>query len=188
MLSSVAFDDVARALAAGGSTVHAAEAHGCLCGSLCVRRTYSLAEWLDEVLPRDGAGSADETDGQPLAILHAETAAALAAPDMEFRPLLPDDEQELAARVAALGAWCQGFLYGFGAAGTVARTPLSEGVAEVLSDLANISHAGAVGSASDEAEEDAYAELVEFLRAGVQLVHDELAGLRGSQPLSQASH
>jgi len=188
MLSSVAFDDVARALAAGGSTVHAAEVHGCLCGSLCARRTYSLHEWFDEILPGTEAGLADEAGDGPLAALHEETVGALAAPDMEFQPLLPDDEWELPARVEALGAWCQGFLYGFGAAGTVARTPLPEAVAEVLSDLANISHAGAVGSASDEVEEEAYAELVEFLRAGVQLIHDELAGLRLSQPLSQTSH
>ena len=188
MLSSVAFDDVARALAAGGSTVHAAEAHGCLCGSLCARRTYSLDEWFDEILPGDGAGESGEGDGGPLAALHSETAGALAAPDMEFQPLLPDDERELPVRVESLGAWCQGFLYGFGAAGTVARTPLPEAVAEVLSDLANISHAGAVGSASDEVEEEAYAELVEFVRVGVQLIHDELAGLRLGQPLSRTNH
>jgi uncharacterized protein YgfB (UPF0149 family) len=107
---------------------------------------------------------------------------------MEFRPLLPDDERELPARVEALGAWCQGFLYGFGAAGTVAGTPLPETVTEVLSDLANISQAGAVGSASDEVEEEAYAELVEFLRAGVQLIYAELAGLRPRQPLSRTNH
>ena len=188
MLASVAFDDVAQVLAAGGSTVHAAEAHGCLCGSVCARRTYSLGEWLDEILPGAEPGLADEAGGGPLATLHEETVCALAAPDMEFEPLLPDDERDLPTRVEALGVWCQGFLYGFGAAGTVAHAALPEAVTEVLSDLANISHAGAVGSASDEVEEDAYVELVEFLRAGVQLVHDELAALRLGQPRSRTNH
>ncbi|MDH5226971.1 MAG: YecA family protein, partial [Gammaproteobacteria bacterium] len=51
MPAPIAFDDVAQALAARGSTVHAAEAHGCLCGALCARRVYLPAEWLEELLP-----------------------------------------------------------------------------------------------------------------------------------------
>lgn len=185
MLSSVAFDDVARALAAGGSTVHAAEAHGCLCGALCARRTYSLAEWLDEIQPANDA--IDAGDGGALSGLHESTARFLAAPDMEFQLLLPDDDVDLATRVEALGAWCQGFLYGFGASGTAAKVALPEEVAEVLVDFARISHAGEVGSESGDVEEDAYAELVEYLRAAVQLVHDDLAGLRAGQPPQQPS-
>jgi uncharacterized protein YgfB (UPF0149 family) len=107
---------------------------------------------------------------------------------MEFEPLLPDDETDLAARVESLGAWCQGFLYGFGTAGTAAHAKLPATVSEVLADLAQVSHVGAPGGESPEAEESAYAELVEFLRAAVQLVYDELAGLRQGQPVSQSGH
>jgi uncharacterized protein len=177
------FDDVAAALATAGSTVHAAEAHGCLCGAICVRRDYALAEWLDEVLP-DGA----RADSTVLEALKARSAAVLAGDEMLFQPLLPDDEQALADRVEALGAWCQGFLYGFGAAGTAGHARLPEGVNEVLADLAQISQAGVVGAESDEVEEDAYLELVEFLRAAVQLVYDELAALRASQPSPRSDH
>jgi uncharacterized protein YgfB (UPF0149 family) len=51
-----------------------------------------------------------------------------------------------------------------------------------------MSHAGAVGSEELEVEEEAYAELVEFLRVGVQLVFDELAALRAGQPAQRADH
>jgi uncharacterized protein YgfB (UPF0149 family) len=177
------FDDVARALAAAGSVLQAAEAHGCLCGGACVRRDYRLAEWLDEIFLDGGAGADDV-----LETLRANTIAALVGGQMEFQPLLPDDGQPLEARVEALGAWCQGFLYGFGAAGTVGHARLPEGVDEVLADLAQISQAGIVGAESDEVEEDAYVELVEFLRAAVQLVYDELAALRASQPSPRSDH
>ena len=177
------FDDVARALAAAGSTVHAAEAHGCLCGAACVRRDYGLAEWLDEILP-DGTARDDDV----LEALRADTTSALAGGQMEFEPLLPDDERELTARVEALGAWCNGFLYGFGSAGTVGAARLPDDVAEVLGDLAQFSQAGAVGTESPDAEEDAYIELVEFVRAAVQLVYDELAALRASQPSPGTGH
>jgi hypothetical protein len=183
MIEPVAFDDVARALAAASSTVHAAEAHGCLSGALCVRREYGFGEWLDEILP-------DEVTREEgtLRDLHAASVAVLAEGDMDFRPLLPDDEQPLEMRVEALGAWCQGFLYGFGSAGTANRAALPEDVSEFLGDLAQIARAGEVGVEALDVEEEAYAELVEFLRVGVQLVYDELAALRAGQPSPRIEH
>lgn len=185
MHSSVAFADVAGALASAASAVHAAEAHGCLCGALCLRPDYSLAEWLDEILPEP----ADEAaSSEPFATLFEETVAVLARPDMEFEPLLPDDDAELAGRVSALAAWCEGFLYGFGASGTAAQSKLPETVTEVLGDLAQVSHAGAVGSEDAEVEEEAYTELVEFVRAAVQIAYEELGVARAALPAPQSGH
>jgi uncharacterized protein len=190
MSAVIGFDDVAQALAAGGSTVHAAEAHGCLVGALCARRVYLPAEWLEELLP-DGpeAGAAGpDLERGPLRALFEQSRDVLAADEMEFEPLLPPDEAALAERVEALGAWLQGYLYGVGSAGPFKRGALPEAVAEVLTDFAEVSRAGAVGSASAEVEESALAELIEFLRAGVLLVYEELAELRASQPASTARH
>ena len=185
MHPSVAYADVARALAAGASAVSAAEAHGCLCGALCLRPDYSLPEWLDEILAEPAVAGAG---GEPFATLFAESAGVLARSDMEFEPLLPDDDDALAERVTALASWCQGFLYGFGASGTAAQAKLPETVTEVLADLAQISHAGAVGSDDGEAEEEAYAELVEFVRAAVQIAYEELGTSRASMPAPQSGH
>jgi uncharacterized protein YgfB (UPF0149 family) len=181
-MSEVAdFASVSQALAAAGGTVGAAEAHGCLCGAACARRDYGLAEWLDEIVP-DGA----DVDRAVLASLRAGSMDALGGDGMDFRPLLPDDEQPLQERVEALATWCQGFLYGFGAAGT-AGTAVAPEVAEVLTDLSRISQAGSVGADEAETEEASYAELVEFLRAAVQLVYEDLAALRASQPEASAA-
>ena len=185
MHSSVAIADVARALAAAASAVHAAEAHGCLCGALCLRPDYSLAEWLDEILPQPADAAAAN---EPFVTVFEETVGALARPAMEFEPLLPDDAADLDERAAALAAWCQGFLYGFGASGTAARTTLPDTVAEVLGDLAQISQAGAVGAEEAEVEEEAYVELVEFVRAAVQVVYEELGVARAAVPVPQSGH
>lgn len=183
MIDPTDFDAVARTLAAAGSAVGAAEAHGCLCGAASARRDYGVADWLDEIVP-DGATG--DTDG--LRALVDATLAALAGDSMEFQPLLPDDDEPLAARVEALGTWCQGYLYGFGSAGTTGNLRLPDDVAEVLGDFAQLGRAGVVGSDEDAVEEEAYAELVEFLRAAVQLVYDELAPLRASQPAPHTDH
>ena len=190
MSAPIAFDDVAQALTAGGSTVHAAEAHGCLCGALCARRIYLPAEWLEELLP-DGVEpgtTVSVTTAGPLKSLFDQSRAVLEAREMEFEPLLPPDAATLDERVEALGAWAQGFLYGFGAAGPFKPGTLTTAVAEVLTDFAEVARAGAVGSESVETEEGALAELVEFVRVGVQLIYDELADLRAAQATSTARH
>ena len=106
---------------------------------------------------------------------------------MEFDPLLPDDDAALDERVDALSAWCQGFLYGFGSRPRPQPPAPSGEVAEVLADFAEISRGGSVGLEPMEIEEDAYTELVEFLRVGVQLVYDELRAERrqGSGPTTR---
>ncbi len=175
MTSSLVFNEVAQALAAGGSSVHAAEAHGCLCGALCVRGGFAYGDWLDEILP--DTVTLPDREG-PLADLFEQSAAVLAAPDMEFDPLLPEDDAPLEERVDALSAWCQGFLYGFGSARASGRPAPAGEVAEVLADFAEISRGGSVATDAMEIEEDAYVELVEFLRVGVQLVYDELRAER----------
>jgi uncharacterized protein YgfB (UPF0149 family) len=189
MTAQIAFDEVAQALVAGGSTVHAAEAHGCLCGAPCARRAYLPAEWLEELLP-DAPPATLQSDAAhgPLGDLFEQSKSVLEGRDMEFEPLLPPDQAPLAERVEALGAWAQGFLYGFGAAGPFPRGSLPADVAEVLSDFAEVSRAGAVGSESAEVEETALAELIEFLRVGTQLVYDELADLRAAQATSTLRH
>lgn len=190
MVAPIAFDDVAQALTAGGSTVHAAEAHGCLCGAFCARRTYLPAEWLEELLPEgpEPGTTVSVTAAGPLRSLFEHSRAVLEAREMEFEPLLPPDEATLDERVEALGAWAQGFLYGFGAAGPFKAGTLPAEVTEVLTDFAEVARAGAVGSESPEVEEGALAELVEFVRVGVQLVYDELSDLRAAQASSTARH
>jgi hypothetical protein len=50
----------------------------------------------------------------------------------------------------------------------------------VLRDLTHISQASVETGANAEEEEQAYAEIVEYVRAGVQLIHDELIEMRAA--------
>lgn len=184
MNSAPAFEDVARSLAAGGSVVHAAEAHGCLCGAIAARSDYSLEDWLQELRPEPE----QMPDERVLSSLYADTVSTLRGTDLDFEPLLPAEGSPLPERVEALGAWCQGYLYGLGSAGTGDPLPMSEDTAEILEDLAEIARAGSAGPAEEEIEENAYAELVEFIRVGVQLVDEELDDWRRVQALPKTRH
>ena len=58
----------------------------------------------------------------------------------------------------------------------------AEQLAPILRDLQEISRVGVDPEDSEESGEQAYAELVEFVRVGVQLLFEQLEPLRGPAP------
>lgn len=152
-----------------------AEAHGMLAGSLCGAAAYRLEDWLREILPE---GRAAPPTSAALAELFGATTTALVQPDMEFDLLLPGDEQPIELRTTALAEWCGGFLYGLGAGTITDATGLPGDAGEVVRDFTEISRAAVDDTQDEESNEAAYAELVEFVRVGVQLLFEELAALR----------
>ncbi len=178
-----AYHTLQDALRRAGALGEASEVHGSLCAVLCVGGSAATAVWR-----QDSLDNVDESNAQvpaartALQHLELETWAALNGSAMDFMPLLPNDSDPLEQRVDALAHWCQGFLYGVTLSGVTVTAANSGGAAhleEFLRDLAEIARAG-LGADDDAVEADfAYAELVEFVRAGVQLLFEELDDLRG---------
>lgn len=174
---SISYAELDQAFAASAAPVDAAEAHGSLCGALCAIAGYGVDDWVNEVLADADAASALRAR-HVMASLFDETAQALGGEQMTFEPLLPDDEAALADRVAALAQWCTGFLYGLGAGQLPSLDQVPGEVGEVLRDFSEIGRATVDSADGEESNEGSYAELVEFVRAGTQLVYEELAGHR----------
>lgn len=156
------------ALADAGAVEHVSEVHGTLCGVVCVVDDVpaeALVE--DEVAP---------LLRPTLDALRKSTLEGLFDPGMGFEPLLPGDARTpLAERVEALARWCAGFVYGVASRGEFDLGALSSEVQEVVRDLTELSKVGWSEEDSDhEQGESDYAELVEYLRVGVQLVFLEL--------------
>lgn len=170
------YAEIQRTLAASHALADPAEAHGTLAGALCALVPYRLEDWLAEILPEGGGGDAD-TD-PALQTLYTSTVAALSGRDMEFDLLIPDDDRPIEERTHALTLWCTGFLYGLGTNGAADAQRLTGELGEIVRDLTEITRADVDTSDSVEANESALAELVEFVRVGVQLVFDELEPLR----------
>jgi uncharacterized protein YgfB (UPF0149 family) len=158
-----------------------AEAHGTLAGALCSSRDYGLMEWLREILPED---STDEAALQSpvLQKVYLAMVRTLAGNDADFQPLLPDDDTPLSERADALSLWCQGFLYGLGSGTTADPARVSTEAGEIIRDLTEITHVGVEADEQTEENEAAFAEVVEFVRVGVQLLFVELAPARGEEP------
>lgn len=165
-----------------GAQESAAESHGILCGLLCARGRIPLPEWLTLLRdPREtdrsgGMQLASGEEQEAVGELYRDTVECLSGTEGLFMLLLPGDDEPLELRSEAMAQWCSGFLYGLAAGGIEDLTVLPEDVREIAGDIAEISHAGL--ESGGEEEETAYAELVEYLRAGVTLVFEILESER----------
>ncbi len=174
-MHTASYAEIQRVLADERSVTDASEAHGTLAGALCTTAEYRFEDWLQEILPE---GRAQPISTGALRSLYFVTAETLNGAEMEFHPLLPEDDAPLDERTAALAQWCVGFLYGLGSSSIQDLSKLPGEVGEVIRDFDEITRVGVDGGEGDEQNESAYAELVEFVRVGVQLVFEELEGLR----------
>jgi uncharacterized protein YgfB (UPF0149 family) len=173
-MSEPEYHEIERRLAASRALTDLPEAHGTLAGALCATHAVSLQDWLREVFADGVAGEAEST----MHALFEWTRHVLTAGQLEFRLMLPGDETAVAERATALGQWCQGFLYGLGSSPLPDVEQLPAEVAEIVRDLTALTQMSIDADEPLEESEQAYAELVEFVRIGVQLLHEELARFR----------
>lgn len=163
-------DDVFRASQALGLGASPAELHGGLCGWLAAGGAPGN-DWPARVLADDSLAPAAE--GSALAQLLDATVKQLEDRDFGFELLLSDSGQT-DAQVDALFSWARAFLGGFGLGSGHKRPVLSEEGEEALNDLAKLAQASSEDFDSDgEDDEEALAEIEEFIRIAVLLLHGD---------------
>ncbi|WP_216936936.1 MULTISPECIES: UPF0149 family protein [unclassified Acinetobacter] len=135
------------------------ELHGLLTGIVCVTQAPNRQEWLKILETLD----VPELDAEALELLTGEAEDvfnALSDDELDYLPLLPDDEHVLSERVQALADWCAGVVLGFGLASGHIRQDEIE-LIEHLQDVAAVEFE----DSDDDAEgEESYQELYEFVR------------------------
>jgi len=180
-----------------GGAMTVSELHGGFCGVLCAGGAAAASTWIEEWVAETEA-PADEAE-EALGIfrvMEVETRRALASADLEFTPLLPEDDSPLDVRVEELALWCHAFLSGLAFGGlslTEGSTRMSidsdaasateTSLEEIVKDFAAISRAGlSAGELSDPTDSDfALAEIIEYVRVSVQIVLEEIADTRGNE-------
>ena len=183
------YDEFERVLREARALPEPAEAHGTLAGALCSSRDYGLIEWLREILPDDSPDDA-ALQSSVLQNVYDSMVRTLVGNDADFEPLLPDDDAPLGERADALSSVVPGIsvrprLRHHGGSGH--RCPPRPARSFATSPRSRTS----VSTPDEENEENevAFAEVVEFVRVGVQLLFVELAPARGEEPApGAASH
>lgn len=122
--------ELAQKAEAASRLVEAPDLHGTVCGlASSSPHSFNLHAMID-LLGVDAL--------QDEASLHAFVAAALDelhAQDMEFSPLIPDDDHALGERITALIGWCSGYLSGFAAGLQSHHKELPDEVQEIVRDF-----------------------------------------------------
>lgn len=184
MSPSTVYDALAQGLTRAGAIQNPADVHGTLTGMLCVNDNANPLAALDD--------EPDESIREALSALREMTLEGLFDSDLSFAPLLPDDEVALTARVHGLARWCSGFLYGLasqqGETEDFDLSRLSPEAGEVIKDLTELSRVGLSDEDSDESAEVDYAELVEYVRVGVQMIFMELRPKREGPETRERLH
>ncbi len=168
------------------------EVHGTLAGLLCATTSAKAELWQHNLWPHMSHDSGDLLAAEALEIfnqLHDITRLQLNDPNCEFQLLLPVDDDHIDNRVNALGDWCQAYLVGLALGGIKDFAPLPDDAREVANDLVEIARAGSSYSLEgSEEDENAYAELVEYLRVGVLLINEELQPTKSSPQSESTLH
>lgn len=135
------------------------ELHGLLTGIVCVTEAPTREEW-SQILTTLNVPELSE-DALVLLTDEAEDVIhALSEDELDYLPMLPDDEHLLQERVQALSDWCAGVVLGFGLASGHVRSDECE-LIEHLQDVAAVEFED---SDNDEEGESSYEELYEFVR------------------------
>ena len=182
MDQSIQYDELEQALQRCGATWAAAQTHGLLSGRLAIAGIDAGFDWLSQVLEGTDVASALRNECEVmLNALFESTYRQLSERRSEFEPLLPDDDDPSAARAVGLAHWCEGFLHGLVSSqhSDALKKKLGEDpLAEIIKDMLQITRAVAEEGSDGDSDEEAYVELVEYLRVAAQLAFEELAEFR----------
>lgn len=168
-------EGLAGTLQSAGADSSASEAHGLLSGTICAAGKTSPELWLGCLLGEDNTLSAAANDcEEALLELQSELFRQLNDDAFGFDLLLPADDVSLSLRSEALSQWCAGFLYGLALGGLREDVEMPDDVTEVMKDIYEISRARFACDDTEETDETAYMEIVEYVRVSTLLLYEEL--------------
>lgn len=188
------FDDFADMFVELGAFGTPSELHGLLTGQLAAGVRADAEAWLAMVVAHlDVQAIEDDDDKAELVVLYDMVLEQLTEADFGLQLLLPEDDAELAGRTESLGAWCTGFLSGFGLGFDHSKQKLSSEITDSMEDLANIAQVSFNAEDEDLTEDSAeisYVELVEYVRLAAMMVFAEfnLLAESGPQKVPQQLH
>ncbi|RUP36144.1 MAG: YecA family protein [Acinetobacter sp.] len=154
------------------------ELHGLLTGIVCVTQAPTTDEW-SQILNTLNVPALKAEALESLTDEAEDVAHALSDDELDYLPMLPDDNHLLADRVQALADWCAGVVLGFGLASGNIRVEEQE-LIEHLQDVAAVEFED---SDNDEEGEESYQELYEFVR----LIPVSLSIGRSKIPVAESS-
>ena len=172
MMIKVNYDEIDAELRALHSGIFASECHGFICGYFCASDSVTSTAWRDYFL----AGVDDDTELETCSAILSQLAdqvrEEILSDEITFELFLPDDGSSIIERSKALAEWSAGFVSGLGIGGAGDKLKLKDECDEFIKDMVSISRIE-TSLEEDEDAEGALFEIVEYIRIGVIMLHQE---------------
>lgn len=147
-----------------------AHVHGFICGILCATRGRLSSSWIKDLTGKKKSAALREM----LLELFETSFHLMNEFSFEFALLLPSDDVDINVRSESLGAWCQGFITGLEKHKIPLKNREPNEVTEALDDMIEIAQISFGDIASNDEDENAYFELVEYVRLATLMIFHEL--------------
>ena len=185
-IQKIDFATAQAQLTTAGVIAHASEIHGALTGLVCAGFTYEDNSYLTIITDMFNNGEAlPQAVKSLITILYNQLWQNIIDDNYGFELLLPDDDDSLAERSNGLCQWVQGFTLGFGLQQKNTQS-LPEDIQEILKDFVEIAQLSSDIDDDDEDSEQAFYEIVEYVRISALLCFSEF-GVAPEKPSSQAT-
>jgi uncharacterized protein len=169
----VDYDEISAELGAVHAGMRASECHGFLCGHFCSSNSLLSDSWQEHLL----AGIDETVDVKDcldmLEQLANQVKVEILSEDISFELLLPADTAAISLRSTALAEWCAGFASGLGLGGMENKQELNPDCDEFVKDIVSISRMDTIVEEGEESEAALF-EIVEYIRVGTIMLHQEL--------------
>lgn len=170
---------VERALERVDSGFSAAEIHGIGCGMLVVNQATDQKVWLGQVLEGNPQDIFVQEARALLRELFIATRQQMNDSELGFELFLPE-ESDLETQVEAMQDWCQGFAFGLAVAGVKDMKKLPTDSREWAEDVVRIGTSGELDLDDAEESENAFVEILEYLRVGVLMMNEEMQPMKAA--------
>jgi len=185
-MAAPSLPDFERTLRLGRGDLDAAglaESHGLLCGLVCREASRNAGDFLQHLSAMRLVIEPEEALHEVLIEAWQSTVAQFDDDEFAFTLWLPEDDEPLEERAVALARWCAGFLAGLASGGQL--DALSAEAREAIGDLQEIARAELSAATSDglqsEADEAAYAEIVEYVRVVALVLREDFRGPKATE-------
>lgn len=177
------YNEVSSVLNQSSLKLHPAQVHGLICGVVCGSKDPEATAWETLVTGDKEKKKTRDILQQMFDMSYQQLQDFL----FDFQLLLPADDVALKERAEALTLWCQGFLTGLKLANVkiVARDPSD--VTEAINDLIEIAKMNYEEVVASEEDEEAYIELVEYVRMAIILIYQDLHEAMQTQQLADTN-
>lgn len=179
--TTLIYDELSSLYERIGIDTNAAETHGIVTGLVCSGADRdSMQDALYLIVGSERlSDNLSQAVSQVLVEMYDAILRSFNNDNFDYELVLPHDDAGMGERTDAVASWCQGFVLGLLQNEDISVDSLPQDTAEIVRDIMAIAEVESLTEMVDddeqtESEDRSLTEIEQYIRAGAQLVYEEL--------------